>query len=292
MNHVTKVMGVSIVVNVILSILKMIIGFLGSSTSLLADGIHSLSDLATDFFAIIGNKIASKPADVEHPYGHGKIEYITSLVIGIVILMVGGSVIYGSFGHSISVPSTLVIVVSMFTIVTKYMLAEFIIRKGKEYRNTILTASGTESKMDVLSSVVVLISSILMQFSNTYPVLKYSDKLATIIVGIFIMSVGYGVLKENLSTVLGKQEMDQKMRMEIEKIISSYEEIYHTESLRILKYGASCCMDAVIHMDGGLTIFYAHQIVDKLEEQIRERYPSIQYFNIHMEPEEIDCKLQ
>ncbi len=89
MSAVTKTMVVSMIVNVFLSLIKIISGILGSCNSLIADGIHSISDLSTDIIAIIGNKLSLKPADNKHPYGHGKIEYLTSLIISIVILFLG-----------------------------------------------------------------------------------------------------------------------------------------------------------------------------------------------------------
>lgn len=87
MNSVAKIMSFSIVTNIFLALIKIVSGLIGRSGALVADGIHSLSDLVTDFFAIIGSHMASKPADDEHPYGHGKAEYITSIVIGAVVLI-------------------------------------------------------------------------------------------------------------------------------------------------------------------------------------------------------------
>ena len=93
MDKIAKVMGVSIITNIFLSIVKIITGLIGKSSALIADGIHSFSDLSTDFIAIIGNYLSRKPADEKHPYGHGKIEYITSIIISLVILFLGGTII-------------------------------------------------------------------------------------------------------------------------------------------------------------------------------------------------------
>ena len=286
MKKIIHVMRMSILVNVMLAIGKILAGWLGSSGALIADGIHSFSDLVTDFCAILGSKMAAKPADKEHPYGHGRLEYMTSLVIGVMILGVGFSVIYGAFSREITIPSVFVILVSFISIVAKLGLSIYLIRKGNEYHSNILTASGKESRTDVVSSFVVLLSSSCMQFTNEIPILKYADLVAMIVVGILIVHVGFGVLKENLSAVLGEREMDREVQNEIEALAQSYEEIYHIESINLIKYGPYYCLDLVIHMDGGLTLICAHKIVDQLENQIQKKYPNIQYLNIHMEPEE------
>ena len=205
MEKVSKIMFVSVFTNLILAIIKMIFGFIGKSSALLADGIHSLSDLITDFFAIIGSKLSEKPADSKHPYGHGKLEYLTSIVISIVVLTLGITLITNSFQKEIVIPDIIVIVVSIFTIIAKLILSNYIINKGKKYQNNILISSGYESRTDVISSIVVLVSIILMQLSNYFEILKYADILATIIVGLLIIKIGYSLLKENLSLLLDEQ---------------------------------------------------------------------------------------
>ena len=198
MNQIIKVMRISIFVNIFLSIIKVTFGWLLRSGALVADGIHSLSDLTTDFFAIIGSFLSRKPADHKHPYGHGNIEYITSLVIALMIMIVGFSVIESSIKKDFVTPSILVALVSFITILCKLVLSNYIIGKGTHYNNQILLASGKESRADVMSSIVVLLSSLLIQFSNYFPPLAYTDKVATIIVGIFIIRVGFVILKENI----------------------------------------------------------------------------------------------
>ena len=174
MEQTTKTMAISFIVNTILSIIKVIAGSIGKSSALIADGIHSFSDLITDVVAIIGSKIASKPADEKHPYGHGRLEYLTSAIIGTMILTVGIGIIKESFTSNITIPSKLVITVTTITIAMKFILSGYIIKKGKKLNNNILIASGYESSSDVISSVVVLTSSILMQFTKEIELLIYA----------------------------------------------------------------------------------------------------------------------
>lgn len=290
MSKSVKVMCFSIVVNLTLSIIKIIVGFFGNSGALIADGVHSLSDFGTDFFAIAGTFFSNKPADENHPYGHGNIEYLTSIGISIGVMIVGISIIYEAIARKAVIPSILVILVTIFTIITKYLLANFILRKGKEYNNHILIASAKESNMDVISSIVVLISSILIQFSNQVPVLKYSDKVSMFVIGIFIVLVGISILKENISLILGKQVDDEEMKREIETILLEHNKVHGVMSFILIKFGPHYKFSCILRMEENLSLKEAHKITEELEEKIKEYNHDINYINIHMEPEQIRQK--
>lgn len=284
MNHVIKTMIISFIINTILAILKIITGILGKSGALIADGIHSFSDLITDIVAIFGSWIAKKPADKKHPFGHGRSEYVTSIIISLVILILGLGIISKSVNTSILIPSTLVVIVSSFTIIAKFFLANYIIRKGKQYQNNILIASGQESKTDVLSSIVVLISAILMQLSSQLPILKYADKIATIIVGIFIIKVGFDILKENISIILGEQETNEIYMKQLIDIMNQDENILGIDSLNVLKYGPYYKLIGEVAMEGTITLETAHQNLEQLEQKIKQYDERVQYINIHINP--------
>ena len=142
MNSTTQALLKSFFGNLFLSIVKIIIGFTGKSSALIADGVHSFSDLATDAVALFGNYYSNKPADDEHPFGHGRFEYLTCLIIGIIVLFLGYQIIVSALNISYIVPSKLVIIVSLFTIIFKYFLAAYLIQIGKRTNNQILISSG------------------------------------------------------------------------------------------------------------------------------------------------------
>ena len=284
MKKVTYVMLTSGFTNIFLSIIKIVTGILFSSTALLSDGVHSLSDLITDIIAIVGNLLARKPADEEHPYGHGKIEYLTSVVIGVVVVFVGAKVINNSITSDIVVPNILLLVVSSITIIAKLLLSSYIIRQGIKMNNNILVASGKESRMDVVSSLVVFISILFMQLKNVSPIFIYSDKVASFIVGLFIIKAGFDILKENISVVLGKQETDRAYVNNIKKEILSIPGVVSIRSLVIMKYGHKSSLTLVISMDGGTTISESHKVADKIENKIKENNENIEFINIHIEP--------
>ena len=284
MNNVTKVMSVSIITNTILSLIKIIIGFICKSSALLADGVHSFSDLLTDFFAIIGNIMAKKPADEKHPYGHGKIEYLTSIGISIVVIILGLTIINNSMHSKVVMSSLIVSIVSLITITLKYLLSEYIIRKGKKLENNILIASGKESRADVISSLVVFISAILSVFSKYIEVFKYSDKIAGIIVGILIIRTGFLILKENISIILGEQEIKGETLNKIRKIILNNKDIKTIDELIILKFGHCYKVSMEVSMNPDLTLLECHTIVDELEKKLKKEVEKIEYITVHVNP--------
>jgi len=286
MNRITKTLLVSLITNTFLSIIKILFGLIYKSGSLVADGIHSLSDLSTDIIALFGNYLSLKPADKKHPFGHGKVEYITSLIIGILILILGGTLIYNAFNKEFIIPNTLIIIVSLFTIISKYILANYIYINGIKYNNNILIASAKESKTDVYSSVFVLISIILMQFSNKFSILKYSDLIGTIIISLFIIKTGYLVLKDNISILLEEQVSDKNYINKIKKTILQFDEIISIENLYILRYGPYYKLISNVIMKQNISLNNAHNVVDKLEEEIKKLDEQIKYVFIHMEPQE------
>lgn len=284
MEKVSKIMFVSVFTNLMLAIIKMIFGFIGKSSALLADGIHSLSDLITDFFAIIGSKLSEKPADSKHPYGHGKLEYLTSIVISIVVLTLGITLIMNSFQKEIVIPDMIVIAVSIFTIIAKFILSSYIINKGKKYQNNILISSGYESRTDVISSIVVLVSIILMQLSNYFEILKYADILATIIVGLLIIKIGYSLLKENLSLLLDEQVTNEEYLLDLKKIILKEESVITIDDLIIIKLGPCYKLVLEITMDKTKSLKEVHQVLDELEKRMKEYDSKIKYVTIHANP--------
>ena len=282
-NNTTKVMSVSVLTNIFLAIIKIITGIIYTSSALVSDGIHSLSDLITDLVAIVGGFLAMKPADEEHPYGHGKAEYLTSLAISIMVMFVGCEVIYKGWTEELVKPSIIVAFISLITIIAKLLLSNFIINKGKKLSNSILIASGKESRTDVLSSIVVLVSAIIVQFGGIF---GYADKVASIIVGIFILFTGFKILKENVSNVLGEQVTDQPYIDKITNIIKEHEEIKEVKEMTIMKYGSISSLNLTITMTGSTSLSKVHDYVSDIEQDILDNCSHIKYVHTHVEPEE------
>lgn len=276
---VEKIMRISFFTNFLLSCIKILTGVILASGALIADGIHSFSDLVTDIVAIIGTKFANKPKDNEHPYGHGNAEYLTSFIIGMLIILIGFVLIKEMMYSEIKTPGILVAVISMLTILAKYFLSSFLIKKGNEYDNNILIASGKESRTDVISSIVVLVSSICICYRNYFEFLKYSDKIAGVIVGIFIIATGYKIIKENADMILGKKVDDTFLR---EKLLS-YNAILKVDEIVLIKTGPYYRANIEVTMDCKL-LKTAHGKAHEIENDIKNDLQNIKYISIHVNP--------
>lgn len=283
---IQNIMKKSFLTNFFLSIFKVISGIIFHSSALIADGIHSFSDLVTDVVAILGNTFSLKPADREHPYGHGNIEYLTSIVIGTIIIIIGLILIGSVVDKEIVIPNVLVIVVSFITIVVKTILSRYLIKKGITHKNNILIASGKESSADVVSSIIVLISGILMQFTNTIEIFKYADIIASIIVGIFIIHTGFSILKENISQILGRREDDEEFISDIKIELFNFEDVLDVDDIMLMKIGPYYRVSIELSMDSSYSLKKAHDIAHNMEKILMLKNEKIKYVNIHVNPYE------
>lgn len=221
MNITTQVLIKNFIVNSMLVIIKIIGGLLGKSNALVADGLHSCSDAATDLIAIVTALIyGKKRANKEHPYGYGKIEYISSCIVGLVLLLIAYELGSSLFSAKPRVPSIFVIIIILITIIMKLILAHYVYHQGLKYQNNLLKAFGNESKADVAASVVILISVIMSQFSTKYKILKYADLIAVLIVGLFILKTAFSILKDNIKALLGQNEHNNEIIKQIYEIIN------------------------------------------------------------------------
>lgn len=282
MEKIISTIKKSFIVNLSLVIIKIIFGFVGHSRALLIDGIHSFSDLVTDVVVMVGSFFANKPADKEHPFGHGQAEYLLSLFVGIVVLTLGFNIILEVEQTSVTIPSLIVVYVSAFTIIVKLILAKYLLLKGKKYKSSILTSSGKESRADVITSVLVLISSILMQFDYSY--LRMADTVVSVIIGLFIMKTGYEILKENVNYIIGSQVTDKVYRKKINKWIMEQKEVKGINDLIILNFGHYYKIIVDVMLDPNSSLLESHKIADEIEILLREKDKMIEYVTVHMSP--------
>lgn len=283
---IQNIMKKSFFTNFFLSIFKVVSGIVFHSSALIADGIHSFSDLVTDVVAIVGNTFSLKPADREHPYGHGNFEYLTSIVIGSIIMIIGLVLIGSVIDKEIVIPNVLVVFVSIITIIVKTILSKYLIKKGAEQKNNILIASGKESSADVISSIIVLISGILMQFMNVVEIFKYADIIASIIVGLFIIHTGLSILKENISQILGRREEDEEFILDIKIELFNFEDVLDVDDIILIKIGPYYKVSIELSMYSSYSLKKAHDIAHNIEKILMLKYEKIKYVNIHVNPYE------
>lgn len=284
MEKVTKVLVKSLIVNILLTLTKFVFGIIYKSKVLVADGIHSLSDLATDVVSIYGSKLSLKPADTEHPYGHGKIEYLTSIVIGAVILALALSLLGNSLNAKTTITSNMVLYVTIFTILAKYLISRYILSKGVKYKSNLLIASGKESRSDVISSAIVIVTYFLSKLSSYSKIFLYSDTIGTFIIGLIILKTAYRILKENIVSILGEIEQDEEYLDKIREIILENSEVVNIEELNIIKYGHYYQANITINMDSDVTLEDACLVSDRIKKKLINKKTRISYAKISINP--------
>ena len=251
---------------------------------MIADGFNSLSDLSTDIIAILGNYISRKPADKKHPYGYGQAEYLTNIIIGIVIIFMSITLIINVFSSGIKVPNNIVMYICIITIVIKVIIANYLMDEGYNLKNDILVSSGKESMMNVVSSFFVLITIILALFSKKYPFLKYADLIGTIIVSLIILYTGISILIDSVGSILGKQEDDKEYVDKITKIILKDDRIKKIDKLNIIKYGSYYQVELVVLVSDKLKLTDSYKIQKDLRRRLIGKRNRIHHLQIVVNP--------
>ena len=273
----------AICVNIVFALLKIIAGKIFYSMSLLSDGLNSLSDLITNVLVIVGLKVGSNPEDKEHPFGHGKIESVFSVIIGTFIMITAFELIKDnfskltSFSNENNVNITLIpIVITVLAILIKIFQLTFMKKKAKKYNNALINSLLADYNTDIVISSSVLFGLLL---SRIHPIF---DTIVGFIVSIYIIKSGYELIKENSLILMDSQddELIEKIRSEI----LQFEEIENAHDFRMTTSGKDIYMFVDVRMDKNKTIEEAHDITNKISKKIKHKYKNIKRLLIHIEP--------
>ena len=273
----------AIFVNIILALLKIMAGKIFYSMSLLSDGLNSLSDLITNVLVIVGLKVGSNPEDKEHPFGHGKIESVFSVIIGTFIMITAFELIKDNFSKLISPSSennlnitVIPILVTILAILIKIFQLSFMKKRAKKYNNSLINSLLADYNTDIVISASVLIG---LSLSRIQPVF---DTIVGFIVSIYIIKSGYELIKENSLILLDSQddELIEKIRSEI----LQFKEIENAHDFRMTTSGKDIYVFADVRMDKNKTIEEAHDITNKISKRIKHKYKNIKRLLIHIEP--------
>ena len=273
----------AICVNIVLALLKIMAGKIFYSMSLLSDGLNSLSDLITNVLVIVGLKVGSNPEDKEHPFGHGKIESVFSVIIGTFIMITAFELIKDNFSKLTSFSNennmniTLIpIVITVLAILIKIFQLTFMKKKAKKYNNALINSLLADYNTDIVISSSVLFGLLL---SRIHPIF---DTIVGFIVSIYIIKSGYELIKENSLILMDSQDdaLIEKIRSEI----LQFEEIENAHDFRMTTSGKDIYMFVDVRMDKNKTIEEAHDITNKISKKIKHKYKNIKRLLIHIEP--------
>ena len=280
MDKVVKVLIKSVIVNVCLVITKFIIGLIGNSKALIANSIHSLSDLITDIISIIGYKLSKKPADERHPLGFGQIEYLTNIIVSFVIFYLGMQSIISAFSNKVNIPSDIILVVSLITAVIKFSLSVYIYNNGKKYQNGILVVSGIESRADAFTSGLVVISVIFSKLTSYNNIYSYSDNICTFIIGIYIIYIALKILKENIINIIGSSPVEEYMIEEVKAIILDEKEVASVDELSIINYGSYYVVIMELTLKKNISLRKINKLKNRVRSNINTYDKKITYIKI------------
>ena len=280
-----KVLLYSMIINFGVSTMKVLGGALCNSKSMISDGFHSLSDFITDIVAILGSKISHKRANKRYPFGFGRMEYLTDIFIGVTIFLLGVYSIFNSFtkvNYSTNIICLIIIIISMLL---KTINSKILMKQGIESNSPILISSSKESFDDVASSIGVLVVIILEQFSSIIPILKYADIVGGVIIGLLIIRTSIHLLKDNVISLIGQTEENERINEKIKEIVSEFKSIKFS-NLKLIKNGTYYQAELEINCDDNMRIKQLLKIEKNLISKIKSHNLDIKYVDVDVVPRE------
>lgn len=276
-------------VNALLIILKFIAGIFGKSSAMIADAVHSLSDFITDLIVLVFVKIAGKPRDKGHDYGHGKFETFATMIIGIILavagigLMINGIelVLKSIKGQTLEQPTMLALIIALISIISKEWLYRFTIKTGKDVNSQAVEANAWHHRSDALSSGGTLFGVAGAMFLG--PHWRILDPLAAIVVSLFIIKSGYDIFKPAVNELL-ESSLPEDQEKEIRKIVECVPGIENVHNLRTRRIGNGIAVDMHVNMDGEISLNEAHSKATVAETTIKQNFGKNAIVTIHMEP--------
>ena len=280
---VTKKVGIlGIIGNIFLFIIKIMIGIISGSKAMIADSLNSAGDVFASFMTWLGNKISSVPNDEDHNYGHGKAEYIFSMLIGISMIFIAIKLLYDSFFAIINgnklVFSWKLIIICLITIVTKLILYLYTKKAYLNTENLLIKSNMIDHRNDIFLTMLTLVAIILVKF-NIY----FVDGIVGIIISLWIMLSGIKLFKESYD-VLMDQAIDNESKKKIINIIKKNKEIKRIGSFYSIPIGYKYIIVVTIFVNGKMLTKNSHKIADIIEENIIKEVPKIENVIVHIEP--------
>ncbi|MET0067134.1 MAG: cation diffusion facilitator family transporter [Candidatus Thiodiazotropha sp.] len=276
---------VGAVTNSLLAVLKVVFGWLGHSQSLVADGIHSLSDLLTDALVLFAARHANEAPDAEHPYGHGRFETIGTLVLGAILVAVGIGIIFDAGERLFSpdelmVPEVITLYVAGFSILANEALFFYTRHLGNLINSDLLRANAWHHRSDSVSSIVVLLG-----IGGTMVGLPYLDAIAAVLVGLMVVKIGWS-LGWNATHELADAGLEEESLNEIRKVIGSVSGVKSVHMLRTRKLGGHALADVHVQVDPWLSVSEGHRIAEVVQYGLIDKVDVLEDVTVHIDPED------
>jgi len=272
-------------INVFQTVIKISFGILGQSAALIADGIHSLSDLLSDLLVIIAVKLGSREADYEHPYGHRRFETIATVILGVSLVVIGGGITWSVMNRMahpehLPVPNLIGMGIAALSIFINEGLYQYTKRIARKTRSKLLLANAWHQRSDAISSIVVLfgIGAVILG----YPL---ADAIAAIVVALMVAKIGLNLVLESIKELVDTS-LPPKLVAEIRKAIMSIDGVEGIHLLRTRQMGEDALIDAHIIVDPRITVSEGHSIGDTVRDELINRFDDIMDVLVHVDPED------
>ena len=289
--EIRRITVVGAIVNIILTIFKIIAGALGRSAAMVADGIHSLSDLLSDIVVLVFTHISSKGKDKNHSFGHGKFETMATLIVSVILVAVGAklmadgvaSIIGVMNGNSIPLPGSIALWAAIGSIIIKEILYHATIRTARRTNSPVVLANAWHHRSDALSSIGALAGIAgAMILGEKWTIL---DPIASCCISIAIIVVAVKMSLPSLAELL-ETSLPEEIEKDIISIANSVQGVENIHELKTRRNGISYIIDAHIVVDPHISVTEAHNIATDVENALKEKYGNETQINIHIEPDQ------
>ena len=282
-----RVSAVSIIVNLALSLFKLIAGIAAHSGAMVSDAVHSASDVFSTFIVMIGVTISGKESDKEHPYGHERLECVASLLLAMVLALTGLGIgktgvekILGGEAAGLAVPGLLALIAAVSSVAVKEWMYWYTRAAAKKINSGALMADAWHHRSDALSSIGAFIG--ILGSRMGYPIL---DPIASLVICLFILKAAYDIFRDALSKMVDKacpEEVVDRMR----EIILAQEGVEGIDDIKTRLFGAKMYVDVEISVDGEKTLRAAHEIANRVHDAIEDAFPEVKHCMVHENPTE------
>lgn len=277
-----RVSIITIIVNILLAIFKIIAGIIGNSSAMLADGVHTLSDVLTTFVVLVGLKVSSKEADKEHPYGHEKYESIFAKILSILLLLTGLFIGYeaikilliGEFRE----PKSIALVAAFFSIFIQEGMYWYTIKTARKIKSISMEADAWHHRSDAFSSIGTFVGVLGARLG--FPAL---DPIAGIVVSIFVIKIGLELYIKSVKELVDESASEEIIKM-IEDKTKSVEGVKAIKELKTRIFGNKIYVDLEILVDSNITVKEGHDIAENVHDKLEEEVVDIKHCMVHMEP--------
>jgi cation diffusion facilitator family transporter len=282
---IRKVTLVGAVVDLVLGVAKIIVGVIASSQALIADGIHSLSDLATDFLVLFAAKHAHREADDEHPYGHGRIETVATVVLGVSLVAVAIGISYDAVRRLMTPelllhPGWMALLVAVISVLSKELIYQYTARAARRLRSKMLHANAWHSRSDAISSIIVVIGVVATMLG--YPSF---DALAAVAVALMVAKIGWDLLWQSLQELIDTA-LDPERVEAIRETIMAVDGVRTCHMLRTRHSGSDALVDVHIQVDPALSVSEGHQIGEAVRWRLIKTIDDVSDVTVHIDPED------